>query len=55
MATASFDKSFTVSDEKIAEQFRSDLNAKHDVRVERRDMDKDKEQGIAILSRFLSA
>lgn len=54
MATASFDKSFVVNDEKAIKQIQFDLKNPHKVTIIKRDLKADSEKGIQLLKQQLS-
>lgn len=54
MATTSFDKNFTVTDESAIKKFKHAAKHPRKVSVTKRDYESDKEKGIQLLTRKLS-
>jgi hypothetical protein len=55
MATASFDRRFSVTDSRAVSKLRGDLDAPRVITVKERDFDRDAQKGLQLLKQRLSA
>jgi hypothetical protein len=54
MATSSFFRDFVITDKKVAEKFLQELDKPNVIKVKKRDLEKDKKEGLKLLKKHFS-